>query len=55
MRAIGFKQPGSIERDEAFVNIELPTPTPAGRVLLVEVKVVSVNPVDVQIRQSAVL
>jgi NADPH:quinone reductase len=53
MRAIAFQQPGSIDRDEALVNIELPTPTSTGRDLLVEVKAVSVNPVDVKIRQSA--
>jgi NADPH:quinone reductase len=53
MQAIAFQQPGSIDRDEALVNIELPTPTPTGRDLLVEVKAVSVNPVDVKIRQSA--
>jgi NADPH:quinone reductase len=53
MRAIGFQQPGSIERDEALVDIELPTPKPEGRDLLVEVKAVSVNPVDAKIRQSA--
>ena len=53
MRAIGFQQPGSIDRDEALVNIELPTPTPEGRDILVEIKAVSVNPVDVKIRQSA--
>ena len=53
MHAIGFQQPGSIDRDEALVNIELPTPTPEGRDILVEVKAVSVNPVDVKIRQSA--
>ena len=52
MRAIGFQQPGSIDRDEALVNIELPTPTPTGRDLLVEIKAVSVNPVDTQVRKS---
>jgi len=30
MHAIGFQQPGSIDRDEV-VDIELLTPTPAGR------------------------
>jgi NADPH:quinone reductase len=53
MRAIGYQQPGSIDRDEALVNIELPTPTPIGRDLLVEVKAVSVNTVDIKIRQGA--
>lgn len=52
MQAIGFQQPGSIDRDQALVNVELPTPTPEGRDLLVEIKAVSVNPVDVKIRQS---
>ncbi len=53
MRAIGFQQPGSIDRDEALIDIDLPTPKPERRDLLVEVKAVSVNPVDVKIRQSA--
>jgi NADPH:quinone reductase len=53
MRAIGFQQPGSINRPEALVEIELPTPTPTGRDLLVEVKAISVNPVDVKVRLSA--
>ncbi len=53
MQAIGFQQPGSIDRDESLVNIELSTPTPTGRDLLVEVKAVSVNPVDVKVRRSA--
>ena len=53
MRAIGFQQSGSINRDEALVDIELPKPTPTGRDLLVEVKAISVNPVDVKVRQSA--
>jgi NADPH:quinone reductase len=52
MRAIGFEQPGGIDRDAALVDIELPTPTPTGRDILVEVKAVSVNPVDVKVRQS---
>jgi NADPH:quinone reductase len=53
MRAIGFQQPGSIDRDQALVNIELPKPTPLRRDLLVEVKAISVNPVDIKVRQSA--
>jgi NADPH:quinone reductase len=53
MQAIGYQQPGSIERDDALVNIEQPTPTPTGRDLLVEIKAVSVNPVDCKVRQSA--
>jgi NADPH:quinone reductase len=53
MRAIGFQQPGSIDRSESLIDIELPTPTPKGKDLLVEVKAISVNPVDYKIRQSA--
>jgi NADPH:quinone reductase len=53
MQAIGYQQPGSIDRDEALIDIELPTPTPEGRDLLVEVKAISVNPVDIKVRQSA--
>ena len=52
MRAIGFEQPGDINRDRSLVDIELPIPTPTGRDILVEVKAVSVNPVDVKVRQS---
>jgi NADPH:quinone reductase len=53
MQAIGYQQPGSLDRDEALIDIELPTPTPEGRDLLVEVKAISVNPVDIKVRQSA--
>jgi NADPH:quinone reductase len=53
MQAIGYQQPGSINRDDALVNIEQPTPTPTGRDLLVQIKAVSVNPVDCKVRQSA--
>jgi NADPH:quinone reductase len=42
-----------VYRHEALVDIELPTPTPTGRDLLVEIKAISVNPVDVKVRQSA--
>jgi len=52
MRAIGFQQPGSIDREEALVDIELPTPEPERRNLLVEVKAVSVNPVDTKKRKG---
>jgi NADPH:quinone reductase len=53
MRAVGYQQPGSIDRDQALVDIELPTPTPKGQDILVEVKAISVNPVDIKIRQRA--
>ena len=44
MRAIGYRKPSpTLDNLEAF---ELPRPTPEGRDLLVEVRAVSVNPVD---------
>ncbi len=51
MRAVGYQQSGAIDRENALVDIELPLPTPGDRDLLVEVRAVSVNPVDVKIRQ----
>ena len=53
MRAVAYKNAGKIDRDDAFENVDLPTPVAAGRDLLVEVKAVSVNPVDTKVRQSA--
>ena len=44
MRAVAYKNAGKIDRDDAFENVDLPTPVAAGRDLLVEVKAVSVNP-----------
>lgn len=52
MRAIGYRQAQAITTDTALVDIELPRPEPAGRDILVEVKAVSVNPVDTKIRRS---
>ncbi len=53
MRAIGYQIPGTIEREDALVDIELPMPKAEGRDILVEVKAISVNPVDMKIRKSA--
>ncbi len=53
MRAVGYGEPGTIDRDQALVDIELPTPVPTGRDILVEVRAVSVNPVDVKLRSKA--
>jgi NADPH2:quinone reductase len=54
MRAIGYQQTGTIDRDDALLDIELPMPKAAGRDLLVEVKAVSVNPIDVKVRSGKV-
>lgn len=52
MKAIGYQQPGPITAPDALRDIELPEPVATGRDLLVEVKAVSVNPVDTKVRRS---
>lgn len=52
MKAIGYKAPGAIERQDALQDIELPRPVPANRDILVEVKAISVNPVDTKVRKG---
>jgi len=52
MRAVGYKKPLPIGHPESLLDVEVPVPHPAGRDLLVEVKAVSVNPVDVKVRAS---
>jgi zinc-binding alcohol dehydrogenase family protein len=39
-----------IDDPESFVDVDVPTPVPSGRDLLVRVKAVSVNPVDTKLR-----
>jgi NADPH2:quinone reductase len=53
MRAIGYRTPGDIDAAESLVDIELPRPEPGPRDLLVEVRAVSVNPVDTKVRRRA--
>jgi NADPH:quinone reductase len=53
MRAVGYFAPGPITAPDSLVDIELPRPSAAGRDLLVEVRAVSVNPVDYKVRSSA--
>lgn len=54
MRAIGYRQPGTIDRSDSLVDIDIPKPVAGGRDLLVEVRAVSVNPVDTKVRKNAV-
>lgn len=51
MKAIAYKAPQAIELPESLMDIELPDPVATGRDLLVQVKAVSVNPVDTKVRQ----
>ena len=50
MKAVGYKEKGSIDREDALVDITLPKPTASGHDLLVEIKAIGVNPVDYKIR-----
>ncbi|MQA22077.1 zinc-binding alcohol dehydrogenase family protein [Rugamonas rivuli] len=52
MKAVAYRKSLPITHDDALIDIELPTPQAAGRDLLVEVKAISVNPVDVKIRAN---
>ena len=51
MKAIAYYQSLPADHAEALVDIELPAPQPGPRDLLVEVRAISVNPVDTKIRQ----
>ncbi|CAP54129.1 zinc-binding alcohol dehydrogenase family protein [Gluconacetobacter diazotrophicus] len=53
MRAVGYQSPLPIDDPDALQDIELPEPVPTGHDLLVEVRAVSVNPVDTKVRRSA--
>ena len=55
MKAVGYKTPGPIDAQDSLVDIELPDPTATGHDLLVEVKAVSVNPVDYKVRRRRVV
>lgn len=53
MRAVAYKIPQPISAETSLIDVDLPIPEARGRDLLVEVKAVSVNPVDVKVRASA--
>jgi zinc-binding alcohol dehydrogenase family protein len=50
MKAVGYRQSLPITADEALLDLELPEPEPGAHDLLVEVKAISVNPVDTKTR-----
>jgi len=52
MKAIASYKSLPVVEPDCFVTIDLPTPVPTGRDLLVRVRAVSVNPVDVKNRAS---
>ena len=53
MKAVGYRHPHPIDHPEALLDLNLPEPVATGRDLLVEVRAVSVNPVDTKVRASA--
>jgi zinc-binding alcohol dehydrogenase family protein len=53
MKAIGYYKPLPISDPQALLDIDLPEPVPQDLDLLVEVKAISVNPVDVKVRARA--
>ena len=53
MRAVGYQLSLPIEQEDSLTDIDLPMPQPGGRDILVEVKAVSVNPVDTKVRKRA--
>ncbi|MFZ1745946.1 MAG: zinc-binding alcohol dehydrogenase family protein [Nitrospirales bacterium] len=53
MKAVVYKTPGPIEREDALQDITLEAPKAEGRDLLVKIIAVSVNPVDTKLRLGA--
>jgi zinc-binding alcohol dehydrogenase family protein len=53
MKSIGYKTPGPITAPKSFEDFTAEKPAPKGHDILVEVKAISVNPVDVKIRASS--
>jgi zinc-binding alcohol dehydrogenase family protein len=52
MKAIGYKTSLPITDSDALCDIEIEKPVASGRDILVEVKAISVNPVDTKIRRN---
>ncbi|AKC70494.1 zinc-binding alcohol dehydrogenase family protein [Pandoraea oxalativorans] len=50
MKAIALTRYLPIDDPKSLEDVELPTPTPAGRDLLIKVEAISVNPVDTKVR-----
>ena len=50
MKAVTYFKPLPIDHDDSLIDVTLERPTPGSRDLLVEVRAISVNPVDAKIR-----
>jgi zinc-binding alcohol dehydrogenase family protein len=53
MKAVGYRESLPVTDARALIDVEMPDPVPGARDLLVEVKAVSVNPVDTKVRMRA--
>jgi NADPH:quinone reductase-like Zn-dependent oxidoreductase len=53
MRAVGYVEPGPIDRPDPFIDLEIAEPVPGPHDLLVGVEAVAVNPVDTKVRSTA--
>ena len=53
MKAVAYQESLPVSNPKALEDIKMESPTASGRDLLVEVKAISVNPVDYKIRQRA--
>lgn len=53
MKAVGYDAPLPVDDEQALVDLDLPVPAPGPRDLVVAVRAVSVNPVDVKLRAGA--
>ena len=53
MKAVGYRKSLPIDDPQSLIDIEVEKPSPQGRDLLVQVKAISVNPVDYKMRKRA--
>ena len=53
MKAIGYKKAGPITNENSLIEFDAPMPVCGDRDLLVEVRAVSMNPVDTKRRANA--
>ena len=52
MKAVAYRESLPISDAMSLIDIELPDPSPTGHDLLVQIKAVSVNPVDSKVRRG---
>ena len=53
MKAIGYTDAGPISAKSALIEFEVDIPQPGPKDLLVEIRGIAVNPVDVKVRANA--